>query len=94
MTFFPPQGTEQREEDFVSVQAILQMQIFLNLTNNILRFKWEKTIQEHQNYICGLSAYYPGNNFGDMLDKMVTESAVAVQAVNDLLKEMEWIKDR
>lgn len=94
MTFLPPQGTEQREEDFVSVQAIPQMQIFLNFTNDILRFKWEKTIQEHQNYIRGLSAYHPGKNLGDTLDEMVTESAVAVQAVDDLLKELEWIEDR
>lgn len=65
------------------------MQIFLNFTNDILRFKWEETIQEHQNYIRGRSAYHPGKNFGDTLDEMVTESAVAVQAVDDLLKETE-----
>lgn len=33
--------------------------------------------------------YYPGKNLGDILDEMVTESAVAVQAVDDLLKETE-----
>lgn len=95
MTFLPPQGTDQSEEDFVRyVQAIPQMQIFLNSTNDILRFKWEETIKEHQNYVRERSAFDPGKNLADTLDEMVIEAAVAVQAVDDLLKGTGWIEER
>lgn len=95
MTFLPPQGTERREEDFVRyVQAIPQMQIFLNFTNDILRFKSEETIKEYQNYVRERSAHHPGKNHADTLDEMVAEAAVAVQAVDDLLKGTGWIEDK
>lgn len=95
MTFLPPEGTPRNEEDFVRyLQAIPQMQIFLNFTNDILRFKFEETTKEHQNYVRERSAHHPGKNLADTLDEMVLEAAAAIQAVDDLLKGAGWIEHR
>ncbi|KAL1851841.1 hypothetical protein Plec18170_006144 [Paecilomyces lecythidis] len=93
MTFFPPKGATQTEVDFVKyLQAIPQIQTFLNFTNDILRFKSEEVTKEHQNYVRERSAHYPGKNLADTLDEMVIEAAAAVQAVDDLLEGAGWIE--
>ncbi|KAJ9258924.1 hypothetical protein DTO212C5_8638 [Paecilomyces variotii] len=95
MTFFPPDGTTQNEEDFVKyLQAIPQIQIFLNFTNDILRFKSEEVTKEHQNYIRERSAHHPGKSLAETLDEMVIEAAAAVQAVDNLLEGAGWIEDK
>lgn len=95
MTFLPPTGAAQDEGDLVRyLQAIPQIQIFLNFTNDILRFKMEEITKEHQNYVRERSAHHPGKNLADTLDEMVREAAAAAQAVDNLLKGAGWIEDR
>ncbi|KAF2129632.1 terpenoid synthase [Dothidotthia symphoricarpi CBS 119687] len=95
MTFLPPKEIAHNEKDFVTyLQAIPQIQIFLNFTNDILRFKSEEVTKEHQNYVRERSAHHPDQNLADTLDEMVLEAAAAVQAVDDLLKGAGWIEDR
>lgn len=95
MTFLPPKNAAGREEDLVRyLQAIPQIQFFLNFTNDILRFKSEEVTKEHQNYVRERSAHHPGKGLADTLDEMVKEAAAATHAVDSLLKGTGWMEEK